>query len=189
MVNKITAYLTNYIFKSGLIDRTEYGIYQYGFKLCIEISIVLSTCLLISLVGGMGIFVQSLFFFTIFIPLRRYGGGFHFKKFRSCFYFSVIVFTMVVFGATLLTFEMIYLCYLVIAILLLISPIHMEYPTKNYRIFKKNFRLIVCFDGALVIFMYLSNNVYFVNIITLTLIVYLTSNLVEKYRIYRLNRD
>lgn len=102
MISKLSNYLAKYIAQKGEISAYEIPIYEYGFRVFIELLIVLFTCFSITCLGGSKIFLYGIFFWGVFIPLRRYGGGVHLYKFGSCFVLSVLVYIYVIFTAMVL---------------------------------------------------------------------------------------
>lgn len=85
--------LTNYIISKGKIKEQERDLYEYGLTLILEKSLCIVICVCISLLLRM--FIEGIFFFGIFIPLRSYMGGLHMKNYGSCLVLSCLFFSIV----------------------------------------------------------------------------------------------
>ena len=88
-MERISHKLTNYILKKGIIKSDNYDIYQYGFQCFLEVSISIICSISIALLLHM--LPECFFFFLLFIPMRSFCGGLHFKNYLLCLVFSLIV--------------------------------------------------------------------------------------------------
>lgn len=90
-MRKAAIYLTNYVIHNGKVHENERPIYEYGFQVALETPLTFSICTILA--ASMHRLKDEFIFFTIFIPLRSYGGGFHFDRYAFCFLFSCFAFT------------------------------------------------------------------------------------------------
>lgn len=64
-------------------------VFYYGLSLLKKYFIFLIVTLFLSLY--LNIFLEVLFFIILYIPLRRYVGGFHFNNSKICIFFSIVI--------------------------------------------------------------------------------------------------
>lgn len=88
MIKSISNILTLYIVDRGIVKKEDYTVYRYGMQAGIEILLCFISGIIVSKIFNM--LVESIVFFGVFIPLRTIAGGFHFKKFYVCYFFSII---------------------------------------------------------------------------------------------------
>ncbi|MCR5194761.1 MAG: accessory gene regulator B family protein [Pseudobutyrivibrio sp.] len=91
-MDTIATKITEYILKKDIISKENFEIYKYGFVCFIELALSTLTSVVISLYLGM--FLECLFFFLLFIPLRSFGGGIHMDKYWQCYIVSCAVLTV-----------------------------------------------------------------------------------------------
>lgn len=94
MLNKISNLVVNVLINKKSIEEKERPIYLYGAMLLLSTLAGLLSIIVISLIFFD--FVTVLFFLIFFIPLRVHAGGYHCKKYSSCFIVSNILFIAVV---------------------------------------------------------------------------------------------
>ena len=80
--------LANLLLKKHCIEESMHSIYQYGLQMILEIGCSFITSIIICCLCGM--IVEGIVFFSIFIPLRSYLGGFHMKSYGACFICSSV---------------------------------------------------------------------------------------------------
>lgn len=182
MVNKLAIYLTNYIVQSGFIEEDEYKVYQYGFTVCIEILIVFLTCGAITVGGGSKLFYNGVVFWGIFIPIRKYGGGVHFKKFKHCFVVSVATYMVIIFTKIDISIEiMMPLCLILILVLFNLGPVFTKEIRADFckqRRYKIKYRITLILVYGVVIF--LDRYEKLIKVIFLTLLLEIISLILEK---------
>lgn len=89
----IAEWLTDYVIHKGVIKEEERNMYEYGFRITLEMSI----CLIISsiIAGILGMLIEGIIFFIIFIPLRSYAGGLHLDRYCACLCLSCLTFSVI----------------------------------------------------------------------------------------------
>ncbi len=90
-MDRLSRKLTNYILIKGVIEESDFEIYQYGFRRFLELAINIMCSAVIAALLGMGF--ECILFFSFFIPLRSYSGGFHMKHYISCLVLSCLSLT------------------------------------------------------------------------------------------------
>lgn len=82
MVYKLSQGIAFYFVREGVIDETEADLYRFGvetiFCSLVDVMIVLSTGLLFHQLG------EAVWYYIIFLALRRFAGGYHAKTFGAC---------------------------------------------------------------------------------------------------------
>lgn len=90
-MDRISIKLADYILSKGVIEESEYEIYQYGFQRFLELAINIMCSIFIALLLDMKL--ECIAFFLFFIPLRSYSGGFHMENYLSCLFLSCLSLT------------------------------------------------------------------------------------------------
>lgn len=85
--------VTRYLLKEDVICQEKYEVYCFGMQIGIEIFINVLACFFIAYLLKM--IPQCVFFFSVFIPLRAYAGGFHMNKYWKCFLLSICTLSIV----------------------------------------------------------------------------------------------
>lgn len=80
--------ITNYLVKLNYIEESEYNIYLFGIQTLFEYGISIIASLIIIAILCMPF--EGFIFFLVFVPLRSYLGGFHMKRYKSCFILSTL---------------------------------------------------------------------------------------------------
>lgn len=184
MVNKMAAYMTEYIVKNGKIRVDEYKIYQYGFTILIEIFMVTFTCLFISGFGGRKTLFYGIEFFLVFIPLRKYGGGFHFAQFRNCYILSVIVYSIVILATIYFPFDIYAIFASSFLLLFLFFRSIFVIGTKNSTNKKRNdtikFEILIAVISIIIFVLYKNSYGDYAMVISSTLVLDTISIIVKK---------
>lgn len=84
----ISGSIASFCLKKGVIETEDYEIYEYGIWLMLAMLANIATILFIGLV--MGMIGSSLVFLIVYIPLRRYAGGYHAGSAIRCYADSVL---------------------------------------------------------------------------------------------------
>lgn len=96
-MNKISDRIANLLWEQGILQDDDVSKCSYGLDIFISsIAEVLSILIISAFVHN---FAETLLFFTSFIPLRVYAGGYHAETRVKCFLMSIVVyviFTMIV---------------------------------------------------------------------------------------------
>lgn len=125
-MNNLAKFLTEYVITKGMIMEEERQEYEYGFIVAIEKGISLFISILIAI--AMDMIAESILFFVIFIPLRKYAGGLHLRKYISCLILSCLTFSVVMLISKFLTLDHFTGLVLIICMDILI---YIMYPAEN----------------------------------------------------------
>lgn len=87
-MEKLSIRITNLLLVKHYIEESQYSIYQYGMQMALEVGLSFITSAIICYIWGK--IVEGVIFFSIFIPLRSYLGGFHFKSYKACYICSCV---------------------------------------------------------------------------------------------------
>lgn len=183
MVSKLAGIMTDFISDGESFNQTEHSIYAYGFSLIIEIFMV--TIVSVILAGIMGKLKQCLVFFMTFIPLRRYGGGFHLSSFKKCFLLSVIVYETILLSATWIKINrfVMFIGYTLLLFLFIIGPVYNKgsYLDDNQRVqYKNKYRLLLVMIAIAFAIMYKKGDYLNAAVIIMTLLLCLISGFSTK---------
>lgn len=187
MVSKLAKSMTDFISDDDVFDRAEYDIYKYGFTLMIEILLV--TIVSVFLACLMGKLQQCIVFYLAFIPLRRYGGGYHLSSFRKCFLLSVSVYELILLAATYLKLNsyLLIVNYIIIFLLFIIGPSFNEtinFDNSRKKKYKLKYRLILLIIGIIFIIMYKNNDELNAGVIFMTLLLNTVSGMMSRLTQY-----
>jgi accessory gene regulator protein AgrB len=86
-MKKLSTRIAENLVRQKIIEEEMLNIYIYGIQIMLETMISMAASLVICLLLGM--IIEGIIFFIIFIPLRSFLGGFHLKEFWTCFILSV----------------------------------------------------------------------------------------------------
>lgn len=92
-MERLSIKITNLLLGKQFIEESQYSIYQYGMQMALEISFSFITSAMICYIWGK--MVEGIIFFSIFIPLRSYLGGFHLKDYKACYICSCVTLVVV----------------------------------------------------------------------------------------------
>lgn len=105
-MNKIAQRLVEYVIHKGAIKKEESAEYVYGFTVALEMCLSLIVSFIIAY--KLHMIVEGIFFFAVFIPIRSYAGGLHFKQYYLCLILSCLTFSTVMLISKLLTWNIVY---------------------------------------------------------------------------------
>ena len=155
-MNKIAILFTDYIIKKGMIEEADHDTYTYGFVRVLEtgLSIICSLCI----AALLGMIIEGILFFLIFIPLRSYAGGLHLEKYWSCFILSCLNLCTVLLIVKFLHVN-IYLSFSLLTFFIFL--VYFLYPVENKNrmvkadeneFFKMKLKRYLCLDVILAVF-------------------------------------
>ncbi|MBO4456532.1 MAG: accessory gene regulator B family protein [Butyrivibrio sp.] len=154
--------LTNYILKRGVIEEKEYEIYKYGFLCFLEVFMSTVTSIFIALFLKM--LLPCLFFFLLFIPMRSFGGGLHFRNYFACYIGSCLVLTLSLLAIKHLTLPLTasLIIFIFFALfIVLIGPVdhpNREVDASENSTFKKRTNITIAFATAISVLLYILKN-------------------------------
>lgn len=125
-MEKMAIFLTDYVIKKGVIENTERNLYKYGFQVSLEMGLCILICSAIA--GALGMGMEGILFFIIFIPLRSYAGGLHLDNYWSCLFLSCLTFSVILMICKIWRIEA-YVSFFIL--LLLILFVWILYPVEN----------------------------------------------------------
>lgn len=149
--------LTSYVINNSRYDEAEYNILKYGFQVGIELII----CMSVNMLFAIHFHMMEEFVILIFVlgSVRSYCGGFHFKRYRSCFLGTSIFICGILLSVKWFDFSMIVMWIMIIqssSYILKRKPV--ENPNKRLDInekqyygqkLKKNIFILYCVSLAL----------------------------------------
>lgn len=95
MINKISSQLVDYLIKSNVISsEDERAYYKYGIEITVSSILNIILILLCGLI--LNCLIESLIFLTVFIPIRKYTGGFHAETYFKCNFTFCISYIMMI---------------------------------------------------------------------------------------------
>lgn len=139
-MDKISDSISNLLWEQGILQDDDVSKCSYGLDIFISSIIEILSILLIS--AFIRNFVETLLFFTAFIPLRIYAGGYHAETRMKCFFVSLAVYivftiTMRVIPTNLYLPINISLALLSWSIVLAAAPI--IHPNKNVSVIERKY--------------------------------------------------
>lgn len=139
--------MVNRFVTMGIIQNERKHLYIYGLQQGITSLFYIIVTILF------GVFLKitwhSILFLLFFIPIRIYGGGFHAKSAKNCFFLSC---TMIIFISLILkyislqaypTVAIIVIAGIIIFVLAPVSDVNKPFTEKERRYFKKKTRLFL----------------------------------------------
>ena len=92
MISRLSKCISEYLCKMNVIPLEDRELYAYGFFLLLSRGIFLVTTALIGAI--LGIFWESVLFYTIFSLLREYAGGVHASKETVCLICTILMMSL-----------------------------------------------------------------------------------------------
>lgn len=174
MFHGISEQIILYAVKNNAIDKEKAAEYIYGLELSLS---VLSSYLSVIIIGAvMGMLWQSMLFLFLFVSIRRFAGGFHFKSQVMCYLCTCIICT-VAFSIIKYSLNNILSCTVVMVlstlVLLVISPIPaIEKPLddKEKIIYGRVSRIILVIISVAYAVLYFIQNVYISKIVAVSIL-------------------
>lgn len=93
MLNKLSERLLWLFLDMRIISEDNKEIYLYGIRQALRSLVNLLTTVIIG--GLFGMIWESLLFMFLYIPLRSYAGGYHARTPIKCFFFSIVMMSIV----------------------------------------------------------------------------------------------
>jgi putative AIP processing-secretion protein len=195
LLNKISIKIINYLVDNKYLEHNNYNLYLYGIGRFLSNMIIAISLVLLGIFTGemANIFI----FLLLFVPLRKYAGGFHFNSAFVCFVSSIIAiyfavdFAKVLYNSigqiiTSLVFFLIILCN---------TPVESKNKPLSYRektVFKKKTIIILIIHIVIYISFMISNNFIICSLVlssitlegVLVLIELINNKLKEIYKAY-----
>lgn len=154
-MSSIIERLTKFLIVNEIIEDVDEDIYRYGLRQGILIIINVMTTVLI------GLFLrstwESILFLATYIPLRTYGGGYHAKTEGKCYFFSLVLTSVVLLAIkSIPTIDLIVLCLtgVGVIIVLLLAPIEDSNNPLNEKekvIYKRKARKILIIETLIIV--------------------------------------
>lgn len=86
LLNKMVEILV----RNGIIERDDISAFKYGMEIMFSTFLQIISIIVLSVFVGN--FVETIFFFLAFIPLRIYAGGYHADSKLKCYIISILVY-------------------------------------------------------------------------------------------------
>lgn len=149
-MKKLAVLLTDYVIKKGVIEKTERNLYEYGFQVSLEIGLCILICSVIA--GILGMVMEGILFFIIFIPLRSYAGGLHLDNYWSCLFLSCLTFSVILMICKTWYIEA-YVSFFILSVLILsvwilypVENVHRDVDEKENLYFRKKLKVYLLID-------------------------------------------
>ncbi|ASA20742.1 accessory gene regulator B family protein [Paenibacillus donghaensis] len=90
MIDQIVYHVSRKAVGYGVIEDKDLPVFRYGLISILEIFMIMSTMLFISI--GMNCLIEAAMFVGIISVYRSFGGGYHANTFKSCYFISLLIF-------------------------------------------------------------------------------------------------
>lgn len=87
-MERLSVKIVDILLKKHYIEESMYNIYKYGMQMTLEVGFSFITSVVICCLCDK--VAEGVIFFTVFIPLRSFLGGFHMKSYKACYLFSCL---------------------------------------------------------------------------------------------------
>ena len=168
------------------IDNPQREIIAFGIQSALEIGVNLIASLLI--LWKLHMLKEGLFFFIIFIPLRKYSGGYHANTYINCFLISVIMLIIVMKVSLIICFSEMQLFLLIASLSVImwkIGPVCVaERPVseREYKLFRDKLKKTICFIIVLTICLGIIGKKQLLNILFLSMSCVLSTLVIGKIK-------
>lgn len=160
-MKNISENISNILWTQGIIQEEDVERCKYGLNVFLSSFVEILSILLMSIIVGN--FVETILFFTAFIPLRVYAGGYHADTKLKCYIISVMAY-MIFAGVMCILPESLYLITCILCTMLSFSVVIISSPIIHYNknvneIERKNYRkisVVICLFDILVVFIMFS---------------------------------
>lgn len=95
MLEKISNGIAFYFVRNNIIGQDDIEVYSFGVLAFLEMSINILSTLILAIIFDC--IPEAIGFVLIYIPLRSCAGGYHAKKYISCYIISIALFLLVMF--------------------------------------------------------------------------------------------
>lgn len=176
--------------KECSLDRSKKEIIRFGIQSGLELLVNLITSLIILYV--MDMFIEGIFFFIVFIPIRIFSGGYHADTFFRCWILSsatvFLVLEMADKFALSEILNFIGICILIVAIWSSGAVVNDNRPVsqKEYKKFLKKLHITLSFQVVLAAVIIKMEETVLINILIFSLMVNLLSLMIGRIK-YRNN--
>ena len=89
MFNKIASQIADQLEASGIIKSEDKSLYTYGLQQGLIILLNITTTIILGCIFGK--VVQAIMFTVLYMPLRRFAGGYHAKTPMRCYIYSTLL--------------------------------------------------------------------------------------------------
>lgn len=185
-MKRIAEGLTDYVIQKGMVKEDDKELYEYGFTITIEAGLFVLSCVLMSLYLHM--YMEGIFFFLIFIPLRSYAGGLHLDKFRSCFilscltFFGILLIVRYVHIPMLFSFMTLFILEAAVYALYPVENINREVDSEENKYFKKKLKIFLAVDLLLAVICAVLKKECYVLLISATFFMMVLTMILGKYK-------
>lgn len=184
LMKKIAERLAHYFVVHKVISKCDEDIYVYGSELLLEGCLSILLCLSISALYNQ--IWECIILFLIFIPIRIFGGGLHFKSYFACLLATCSAVCFILFITQKYTFDKISLIYISIISLIMICFFYpVEHPDRpiteiEKRAFQKVFFYVICINFICVFLLFFLSSVKWNVLLSATYIVIAVSMFLGK---------
>lgn len=147
MYNRIAKYIVCFLDRHKVVDENKSEICTYGLEIMIAYICYFGVLLILATITNT--LIESLLFFTSFVLLRRYAGGFHASSYRKChliFAINQLLFIMLikflnVTEAVWLATVILLISTVIVFVYAPIDNINRRFSNNEYKYFKKSSRI------------------------------------------------
>lgn len=93
VMTRIAKNITRLMVDESVVDEEDREYMSYAMELLLEKAISIASIILVAILANK--FVESVLFLATFCTLRKYTGGFHFKRFGICYFASVFLYVLI----------------------------------------------------------------------------------------------
>lgn len=93
MFNRIASQIADQLEASGIIESEDKSLYSYGLQQGLTILLNITTTIILGCIFRK--VIQAILFTVLYMPLRRFAGGYHAKTPMRCYIYSSLLITLV----------------------------------------------------------------------------------------------
>lgn len=154
-MKKILDSITNTLYENEAIKKEDIDVCRYGLDVFLSSVLEVLSIFLISLFVHN--FLETVLFFTAFIPLRIFAGGYHADTKLRCYFVSLgvyAVFSIITFCTMPESYQVVSLISIVISEIVVLAFAPVIHKNKSINAIEKNFyrkcSICVCFSEAII---------------------------------------
>lgn len=174
-MDKIAAYISQYLIKQNIIEKDEQELYEYGTILLLEGCLSILLCLYIS--NYFDSLFEGIFILIIFIPIRILGGGLHVNSYIFCLCLTCFTVIAILLISTFFEFNKNFLLFIALFSLITIKSLYpVEHPNRPVSqlenlLFKNKFNIVLSYNLLLTLVLFSSElfPIFSVTLLTLAL--------------------
>ena len=186
MFIKIASQIADRLEEVGIIDSENKSLYSYGLRQGFTIILNLTTTIVLGCIFDK--ILQAILFTALYMPLRRFAGGYHAKTAMRCYINSTLLITLVLLLSQFLEphfWILIILSVLSSVTVALLSPVedsHKPLDDTERSVYRKKAIITLCLELSIVLLSVLNNVNSLLVIATLNLLVVSLLQIAGKFK-------